>query len=272
MMSDQTIFNQSSGSNPPNTPPVNQPTGNVPNDPAIDTLLAGIKNERGEPKYRSLHDALVALAHSQSYIPQLTTQLSEKDRELSEARAAAAKVEELQRSIEALTQRQEPPQTTSPVGLNEEQIAELVNRTLTNKQKADLATQNQQAVATSLSSAFGTDAEAKYNAKAEELGITVADLNALAARSPKAVMAYFGVQAVAKPNVAPTQSTVNTTGIQPHQDSFVGRNKTPVMIGATSQDFKQEFESTKKMVDELHAEGLTTYDLTDPKVYFKRFG
>ena len=271
-MTDQTIFgNQVPGGNP-TTPPAGTAPANVPDNAAIDTLLAGIKNERGEPKYRTLHDALVALAHSQSYIPQLTTQLSEKDRELEQARAAAAKVEELQRAVEALTQRQPDPQATPPAGLNEEQIAELVSRTLTNRQKADLARSNQENVATSLQSAFGTEAEAKYNAKAEELGISVAELNALAAKSPKAVMAYFGVQPTLKPNVSVSQGTINTAGIQPHQETFVGRNKVPTMVGATSQDIRQEFEATKKMVEELHAEGLSTYDLTDPKVYFKRFG
>lgn len=268
-MSDQTIF----GTNPSvATPPLGAPAGTtVQIDPAITTLLEGIKNERGEPKYKSLHDALVALQHSQTYIPQLTTQLSQKDTELIEARAAAAKVAELERSIEALTQRQPTPQATPPAGLSEEQIAELVSRTLTSRQAADLAKQNASAVATALQSALGTEAEAQYNAKAEELGMTVLELNALAARSPKVVLKMFDVKAPVTTG-SPTQPTINTTGIQPHQDTFVGRNKSAVMVGATTADLRMESENARKMVEELHNEGLTVHDLTDPKVYFKRFG
>ena len=34
----------------------------------FDTMLQGLKNERGEPKYRSVEDGLNALKHSQEHI------------------------------------------------------------------------------------------------------------------------------------------------------------------------------------------------------------
>lgn len=271
-MADQpSIFgNDSTGSNPPAQVPASTGT-NVQIDPSIATLLEGIKNDRGEPKYKSLPDALTALQHSQQYIPQLTSTLAEKDAELARLRAEAARVAELERSIQELTRQPSQPQNTPPAGLTEEQIAELVNRTLTKTQREEKERQNIAAVASALKASFGTEAETKYNAKAAEIGMSVSEFNALAARSPQAVLQMLGAKA-APTNVAPNQSTVNTTGLQPQQTTFIGRNPAQNKMGSTSQDARSEFEAAKKMVDEVHDKGLSMYDLSDPKVYFKHFG
>ena len=271
-MSDPTIF----GSNPnPAGDPSNQGTpagATVQIDPAIITLLSEIKNERGEPKYKSLPDALVALKHSQEYIPTLTSQLSQKDTELAQARAAAERVAELERTVQALTQRTDPTPGTPPAaGLTPEQIAELVTRTLTQKEQAELAKKNTALVADTLKATFGTDAEAKYNAKAAELGMSVAEFNTLAARSPQAVLQMFGTKAPANPG-SPTPTSVNTTGLQPHQDSFIGRNTETMAVGATTEDMRREQHRAARMVEELHAQGKTVSDLSNPKEFFKLFG
>lgn len=270
-MSDPTIF----GSNPeggnPTTP--STPAGTtVQTDPAITTLLSEIKNERGEPKYKSLHDALVALQHSQTYIPTLTSQLSQKDAELIAAKAEAARVAELERTVLALTQKQEPTPGTPPqAGLTPEQIAELVTRQLTAKEQADLVKKNTALVADTLKANFGTEAEAKYNAKAAELGMSVAEFNALAARSPAAVLQMLGAKTVTTP-ASPTPGTINTTGLQPHQNSFIGRNTESTAIGATTEDMRHEAVRASKMVEELHASGRSVSDLSNPKEFFKYFG
>lgn len=275
LVSDPTsIFGNSNDSagNPGNVPQGGASTPpNVQADPSIATLLEGIKNDRGEPKYKSLPDALTALQHSQQYIPQLTTQLSERDAELARLRVEAARVSELERSIQELTQRSNTPQATPPAGMTPEQIAELVNRTLTKTQQEAQARDNAAAVATALQAAYGSDAEARYNAKAAEIGMSVAEFNALAARSPRAVLEMLG----AKPGTQtprPTTGSTNTAALQPHQDTFIGRNKKPNVLGATSQDMHEESANSRKMVEELHAKDMTVYDLTDPKVYFKYFG
>lgn len=268
-MSDQTIFgNTDSGSNPtPTGTPSTVP--NVQLDPAIATLLSEIKNERGEQKYATLQDAIIGLKNSQEYIPTLKQQLTQRETELAEARAQAAKVAELQSAVEALTQR-EPTPPQGNAGLTPEQVAELVNRSLSDRERAELVKRNTALVASTLQTSLGADAERKYNEKAAELGMTPAELNALAAKSPKAVLGMFGV-AAATPQ-AQSPGSVNTAALQPHQDSFVGRNKQGILMGATSQDQKKEQQSANAMVEELHAAGRSVYDLTDPKVYFKHFG
>lgn len=271
-MSDPTIF----GSNPPGGNPTDPPAGSgtpahVQIDPAIATLLGEIKNERGEPKYKDLQAAIVALKHSQEYIPTLTGQLTAKEAELAQARADAARVAELERSIEALTNRQATPSNTTAPVFDESKIAEMVTRQLTQAEQARVAQSNTALVADTLKHALGTEAEAKYNEKAAELGMSVQELNALVARSPKAVLTMFGVQA--KPTTAaPNAGSINTSGLAPHQDTFVGRNKEPVVMGATTEDMRRESDRSKRMVEELNAQGLSVHDLSDPKLYKKYFG
>lgn len=270
-MSDPTsIFNNNQNPQTPANQDGNQGTpSNVPQDQALLTLLGEIKNERGEPKYKSLPDALNALKHSQEYIPQLTTQIAQKDSELATARAAAARIEELERSIQALTRPSDPP-VTPTAGMTEEQVAEIVNRSLTANQAEAKRKENGNTVSTALISKFGQDAEKQFNAKAEELGIPVAELHALAGKSPKAVLAYFQLTPAA--TGAPPASTTNTAAVQPHQDTYVTRNKNSALIGATTEELIAERRNANAMVEELEAKGMSVHDLTDPKVYAKFFG
>lgn len=264
------------GTNPEATPqtPAGTAPANVQIDAQIATLLSEIKNERGEPKYKTLQDAIVALKHSQEYIPTLSSKLQQTENDLATARAAAANVDELRRSVEALTQREAPQAQQGQAGLTPEQIAELVNqgvsRTLTQREQEQVVQANTSSVANALRAAYGANVETKYAEKAAELGMTVVELNALAAKSPKAVLGMFGAKSVTPQGVP--QSTVNTAALQPHQETFVSRNREGVPLGATIADMRKESAAAAKMVDELHAQGRSVHDLTDPKVYFKTFG
>lgn len=276
-MSDQTsIFN---GTNPEATPPQNQPQdgSNVPNtsvnQPYADLLLS-IKNERGEPKYKSVEDALKGLQNAQQFIPTLQAEKAAADAELARLREEANRIKALEETVKALT-TQQPPQAATPApGIDESKIAELVNRTLTQNQQEQLAKSNIGAVVNTLQQKFGAEAEKKFYEKASEMGMTVVEMNTLAAKSPKAVLTMLGVTEQAAPSkgITPTTSTVNTSGFQPQQNTFVGRNPKPTLVGATTQDVMQETHNARKMVDELHAQGKSVHDLTDPKQFFKIFG
>jgi hypothetical protein len=249
---------------------------NAPNDSELTNLLSGIKNERGEQKYKSLKDAIIGLQNAQEYIPDLKQTLLNKDIEIERLRAEAKKVSDLEEAVRKLTDRGSF-EGTPPKNLSEQDIADLVNRSLDSSlsQREQIASQKQniQSVVTALQSTFGADAEKKFYDKATELGMTVAEFNALAAKSPKMVLSALGVAAKApQASYSPTQSSVNTQGFTPQTDSFVGRNKSPTLIGATTQDLRNESQKANQMVDELHKAGKSVYDLTDPKVYFKHFG
>lgn len=276
-MPDQaSIFNNTdSGVPTPNTDNVSNIV-NASNDPELTNLLSGIKNERGEQKYRTLKDAIVGLQNAQEYIPDLKQTLLNKDIEIEKLRKEAERVAALEDAVKKLTDRGFD-NGTPPKSISEQDIAELVNRSLdsTLSQRDAIATQKQniKSVVDTLQASFGADAEKKFYDKATELGMSVAEFNALAAKNPKIVLSALGVQnkQPTQPFI-PTQGSVNSQGFTPPTDSFVGRNKTPSLVGATTQDLRDESQKANQMVEELHKAGKSVYDLTDPKVYFKHFG
>lgn len=237
------------------------------------TLLADIKNETGAQKYATTEDALRGAAHAQEYIRTLQREKADADAKLAALTATGDRTAELERTLADLMQKVNKPAepaTNVPTG---DDIAAIVAKTLESRSAAEKAKANQDAVATALLKQFGTEAESKYNSAAQELGLTPQEFNELAAKSPKAVLKALGVEQAAHKlqSFAPTGSELNTAAIQPHQDSFVGRNQKKTNIGATSEDMFQEARNSRSMVDELHAAGLTTSDLSDPKVYAKYF-
>lgn len=273
-MSDQaSIFTeQSSGTTPPNTDPSKV---NANPDTRLTDLLNEIKNERGEPKYKSFEDAFVGLKNAQAYIPDLKHTLAEKDAEIARLKAEADSIAELKETVRNLTERSSS-NGTPPSGLNEQDIAELVNRSLdtnlTQREQRASAQKNVQTVVDTLKESFGADAEKKFYEKATELGMTVQEFNALAAKSPKAVLSTLGVTVKATQPFQSTSGTVNSQAFTPKTDTFVGRNQKSTSVGATSQELAEESRNANAMVEELHKAGKSVHDLSDPKVYFKLFG
>jgi len=269
-MSDQTsIFGSTEGTQTPSGAQQNSGTSNTTNSQNADpvaNLLGSIKNERGEQKYKSLEDALTALQHSQTYIPQLTTQLKEREQELELAKKESDKIAELERTLQTLTQSDTQNTPTASNGLSEEAVAEIVFRTLGRTQQEALQKQNIGAVVAAMQTTYGDQAETVFYKKAQDLGMTVQEFNALAAKTPKAVLEMVGVKPATQQG-ANFQSSVNSGAFVPNQQSFIGRNKIPALIGATSQDLMAESRASRSMVDELHAQGKSVHDLSDPKVY-----
>lgn len=246
--------------------------GNTPNSQNDDlaTLLGEIKNERGEPKYKNVQEALKALNHAQQYIPTLKSKEQELEQKLNDALAKLTKMETLEASVLELTRSKEQPGNNQPTGLNEEQVAELVTRTLTKTQQEAIQKQNLDGVVNATREKFGDKAAEVFYGKAKELGMTVEEFNTLAARTPKAVLKLIGVEGSTTVSRTPVQ--FNTDGFQPSQDSKVGRNEKSALIGATTEEIHAESANAKQMAEELRANGGSVYDLTDPKVYFKHFG
>lgn len=257
------------------TPANNAPAGNGANASGNDdlaTLLGSIKNERGEPKYKTMQDALTALRHSQEYIPTLKQTKEELEQKLNEVSAKANKVEELERVVLELTNRNsETPQNQSGA-ISEEKVAELINRTLTQAQQRKIQEDNINLVTETVKKTFGDKASEVFYGKAAELGMSVPEFNALAARTPKAVLKLIGIDGE-KPQVSNknTPQAFNTEGFTPKQDSLVGRNQKTALIGATSEELREEHRRSAQMVEELAEQGLSINDLTNPKNYNKYF-
>ena len=178
----------------------------------------------------------------------------------------------MEETLERLSSSQ-PQQTQSAPVIDEKSIAELVTRTLTAKEQEQIKKANIQTVVNAMQSSLGADAEKLFYSKAAELGMNAAQINQLAAQTPQAVLKLFGLDGKQQTQKAPVVSStnLNTAGFQQKPDSFVKKNDKGVLVGATSEDMIQEARNSKQLVEELHSQGLTTYDLSDPKTFFKHF-
>jgi hypothetical protein len=274
-MSDPTsIFDTNNTATLPNEPSnSSNVTPPVTSDPLAD-LLKDIKNEKGEPKYRDPLEALNGLKHAQEFIPQLKSQLTDKESEIVRLREEVSRLKEVESSVAQLTQQQSTSTPTASTGITEEQIAELVARTMTKKDAENTQKQNLATVVSTLQSVLGADAEKTFYAKAAEFGMSQEEINSLAATKPKAVLTMFGITGKEAPKGQPTASNaggMNTAAFQPQQATFVGRNPKPALIGATQDDLKEATNRAKSMVEELQRNGLSINDLTNPKIYNKYF-
>lgn len=271
-MSDQTtLFDNEQGAQ--TTSGISNLQNSQITDATVANLLSSIKNENGGQKYKSLEEALKALQHSQTYIPELKAKLTEQEQKLNEANVVATQVTELRSVIENLTSnRQQLEGKQYSQSMSEDEIAELVTKTLSRTQQVELAKKNVQEVADAVKAAHGDAAKEKYEQRARELGMTPSELDALSAKTPKAVLEMLGIKNEQRQQSFNPDPSLNSAAFtQSQQSTTVGRNKTAALVGATTADLMAESKAAKQMVDEIHAKGMTVYDLTDPKVYFKQF-
>jgi hypothetical protein len=253
---------QATGSNPAAAP-------NTGNDYAH--LLSSIKNERGEQKYASLEEALVGLQNAQTYIPTLKAEKLQHEQEIERLRAEVLRAKTIEETLSAFNSNQNVQTPQAPV-FDESKLADLVNQTLSKRQQADTEKSNQNMVVSTLQQSFGADAEKKFNEAAVEMGLSREEMNALAAKSPKLILTALGVKAQSNTNnVSPTTGSVNTSAFTPTEQTLISRNPNTTMVGATTKDMQVSVDRARKMVDELHAKGMSAHDLSDPKIFNRYF-
>lgn len=244
----------------------------VQNQSSFEDLLGMITNEQGEKKYRDVTSALHGLQHSQNFISTLKTENAQLKQELERLGSEVVKIRELEETIRTLTGSQAAP-VQQQQGLDQQSVAELINQTLSQREVDVIRQSNIKRVVSSVQTKYGDKAEQVFYDKAREVGMSAEAINNLAAQSPEAVFRLLGLErndAQVQTFTSPVTPSTNTTGYQPQADSFI-KASSGILLGATTEQLVGESANARKMVDELHAKGLTTYDLTDPKVYKKYF-
>lgn len=244
-MSDQDLFN-------------NKPQESSPPADNVNDLLMSIKNEHGEPKYRSTEEALKALANSQAFIPQLLSEKKQLEDEMNKLREQANKAANLDEVIEKLRtagmEHKKPEgETHQSGGLSEEAVANLVKKALEERETSVKARSNFERVNGELVKKFGQEkAQEAVAKKAAELGTSTEALGKLAAESPELVLALFGDNKPKPPQ--PTTSSVNLPFNPPA--STVQKPAKSLLIGATSRDQTEFMKQIKEDVYRRH--GVTS--------------
>jgi hypothetical protein len=258
--------------------PAPTPSGDQPQVQSAEEYLPLIVDTDGRQKYDSVHKAFEGLANANSYIPQLKNQLSEKDAIIAEYERKLAGVDSVDEVVRKLSEGREPttqePQV-EPVptvqGLDAKAAADLFESMLSEREAKSAREQNQNAVIKALQEKFGDKAEEVYRTQADALDMTLEELNSLSGTSPKAVLQTFGT-------AAPTTSldvsvgSVNLGGQDTPQEVEWGNHGDSVLAGATTRDVRHEARRVKNLVEQVHAQGQTIEDMTDPKIYFETFG
>lgn len=210
-----------------------------PQAPAI-VLPDSVKELVGPgKKYATVEKALEALAPSQSHIATLEAEL----KELRAKTEGVVSVEQVYATVQELLEKERRPAVTP--ALDEASLAGLLDRTLTAREQAASKQQNVEAVKSALTAKFGDKANEQFKAKAAELGLPIGELNALAAKSPKAVLEYFGVKPGGTP--ARTSSSVNTEALSIRQPE--AQELKSVMGGGTVKEATALWNELKKRVE-----------------------
>jgi len=229
----QTAF----GNNQQQETPAQQPS----QESAFTNQLSMIKNENGEQKYNDVPKALDALAHSQSYIPQLKSEVDTQAAEIARLTEELSKRAAVEDVVDKLTAQQAQPESTPQVsGLNEQDVLNLVQNFSAQQSAQTQAMGNEKQVSDALFSQFGDKTQEVVSAKATELGMTVDALKSLSQASPQAALQLFN-QAGGSPAPKMTSGSVNIpTGFQ--KEEGLAPPEKSLLRGA----------STKDQIDYLH--------------------
>ena len=157
-------------------------------------------------KYQSPEDALKSVPHAQKHIETLESELAEVKDELTKRKTTQELIDEIKSGV------QTEVNTTQTAELNQDNVMDLVNQTLSIREKKAQAETNAKSVAARFTEQYGDKAESTYNSIAKELNVTVTQLNELAASAPSIVLKAAGLSAATAP-VGNTTGSVNTEAL-----------------------------------------------------------
>jgi hypothetical protein len=180
-MTDQSIFDESNGSQDP------APSSSNEQVQAVDQLLGSIVNADGKQKYATTDDLVKGFASAQEHISRL-------EQENTSFKQKVEKSTTLQDVLEAM--KPEPTGDPAPAAtLDEGVLAQLLEKVVERKDTATTHKTNAATVASKFRELHGEQAEAKYLEAAANIGMSKSAINTLAASNPTAVFAMLGVDA-----------------------------------------------------------------------------
>ena len=162
--------------------------------------LAKVVEAKGE-SFKDVQVLAKSKLESDNYIKQLEDQLKQIREDVVKQDYAAKLIEQLQNKAPNTTNGSPVAPNTNNSGTNtsetkpdisEDVLKGLVEKTLTEREKTNTAKQNQEIVRNELVAKYGTEAKATVERKAQELGLSLARMDELAAESPTAFLALLG--------------------------------------------------------------------------------
>lgn len=175
-----------------------------------------VAQEKGE-KFRDPNELAKGYAHAQDHIANLTRQIEEMREDLGKQDYMKEVLDRIgtQKAQPSGEEGQPKTSSTNDEGhkpeVSVDQIKELITQTLTEQEAKNTADQNLRETDRQLEQAFGTEAKAKVQERAAQLGMSNERMKQLAEESPSAFMALMG-EAPRKETNHTSRSQVNTAG------------------------------------------------------------
>lgn len=191
-------------------------------------------------KYKSPEDALKSVPHAQEHISTLENELAQVKEELIKRKTAEELLDELKSGTAPVEH------TTQESEVSQDKIEQLVNSTIAQREKATVAKSNAGSVAKHFTEQYGDQAEAAYNQIAKDSGLSVQQLNNLAATSPSAVLKLAGAVNKAPVGKA-TQGDVNTQALS--QATPTENFSAKVKPGATTKELVNAWKNAGAAVN-----------------------
>lgn len=239
-MTDQSIF---SDNEKPQETPVKETTEN---NSLFADQLSKIVNERGEPKYKTVEDALEGNAHAQKYITELKQELETIKTSHLTVEQELAKRKSVEEALERLAPRQDQQAEPKPNGLDGDELARTVEELLNKRENTTKQQQNFESVVSSISSQYGDKAAEQIGLKAKELGVTKQELEQMAREKPSLVLQLFNLKQQSSSNVTSSGQRV-PSDYTPRPDETPRPTKS-MMSGATTRERVAYLQEIRKSV------------------------
>ena len=245
-MSDQNLFGKEE--QPQETPAQQEPASS---DNVFADQLASIKNERGEQKYASVEEALKGSANAQQYITELKGKLSSYEEEMAKIKSELEKRESVEDVVSRLTAQQEPKveETPDTPASDGQDINQVVEQLLTQREAASKKAQNVELVQSTLTKQFGDKTREVVQAKAKELGIAPERIGEIAAESPQMALALFNTTQSKNPGSTSALGSQRVPADYAPKESELGRPANSLLSGATS---KEQAEYMRKIQEHVY--------------------
>jgi hypothetical protein len=232
---DKNLSNPQDSNTPPNTTNV------------FEEQLSTIKRPDGTQMYNNVEEALKGASHAQEYIPQLRTQVAEKDQKILELQAELEKraaVEEVVDRFTASTNTTaEQPTPEAVSSLTEDKVLELATKAANELRTNEQYDVNEQTVSKVISDKFGEKSLEYLQGKASELGSSVEELRAISRKNPAMAMSLLNIQHQA----APAGVNTSSVNVPPTDNEQPAPPPALSWVNGTKQ-VSTDFESAKSAI------------------------
>ena len=209
------VFSESSQTNDTTQPEIQATESTQPQDSFVQKLVEAKGDNWKDPEVLAK-----GKIEADGYIQKLEEQLTNMREDLGKQDYAKDLLEQLQnKAADPINAKNAMPNNdtggtsegnTNP-NLSEEDLKSLVERTLTERDKDSVVKQNLNLVNEEMEKSYGTDASAKIQNKAKELGLTIERMQEIAAESPNA---FFNLIGEPKKDFKPmVEGSVRTEGV-----------------------------------------------------------